>query len=182
MRFHRHRRDRFVSRSSCTERAHAARRALIAHPKWVDGCHRFAAAFAVSNVARRRSAYRVRAYGDRDFGRDGSGRRLAAQLFQSALLRADDRLVLAGHGTSTTGKRLLPERMDLLAICEMTDAEHLARALVWAATHEPCANEAFNITNGDYIRWRNVWPEIASIFRYAGRRRAAGSAHRVHVR
>jgi hypothetical protein len=27
-----------------------------------------------------------------------------------------------------------------------------------------CANQAVNITNGDFIRWRNVWPRIASIF------------------
>ncbi len=46
----------------------------------------------------------------------------------------------------------------------MTDAEHLARALVWAATNARCASEAFNITNGDYIRWQNVWADIASFF------------------
>jgi nucleoside-diphosphate-sugar epimerase len=50
------------------------------------------------------------------------------------------------------------------AVCEMTDASHLARALLWAATDERCANEAFNITNGDYIRWQNVWPAIAACF------------------
>ncbi len=27
-----------------------------------------------------------------------------------------------------------------------------------------CANQAVNITNGDFIRWRNVWPRIAAIF------------------
>ena len=46
----------------------------------------------------------------------------------------------------------------------MTDAEHLARAMVWAATDERCANEAFNITNGDYVRWENLWPIIAETF------------------
>jgi len=50
------------------------------------------------------------------------------------------------------------------AIAEMTDAEHLARAMVWAATDEKCANEAFNITNGDYFRWENLWPRIAESF------------------
>jgi nucleoside-diphosphate-sugar epimerase len=50
------------------------------------------------------------------------------------------------------------------AVCEMTDATHLARALVWSATDERCTNEAFNITNGDYIRWQNIWPAIAACF------------------
>ena len=27
-----------------------------------------------------------------------------------------------------------------------------------------CANQAVNITNGDYIRWRNVWPRVAAVF------------------
>ena len=26
------------------------------------------------------------------------------------------------------------------------------------------ANEAFNITNGDYFRWSNVWPKLAAVF------------------
>jgi hypothetical protein len=35
---------------------------------------------------------------------------------------------------------------------------------LWAATEKRCENQAFNITNGDYIRWRNVWPKIATVF------------------
>jgi nucleoside-diphosphate-sugar epimerase len=50
------------------------------------------------------------------------------------------------------------------ALMEMTDAEHLARAMVWAATDRRCANEAFNITNGDYVRWEHLWPVIAEHF------------------
>ena len=30
------------------------------------------------------------------------------------------------------------------------------------ATDARCANQAFNITNGDLIRWENLWPEIAA--------------------
>jgi nucleoside-diphosphate-sugar epimerase len=50
------------------------------------------------------------------------------------------------------------------AIYQMTDASLLARAMVWAATTPRCANEAFNLTNGDFIRWCNVWPVIAAFF------------------
>ena len=39
------------------------------------------------------------------------------------------------------------------ALYQVTDAEHLARAVVWMATEPRCANEAFNITNGDLFRW-----------------------------
>jgi len=49
-------------------------------------------------------------------------------------------------------------------IIEMTDAGLLARATVWAATDERCANQAFNITNGDLFRWNEMWPSIASSF------------------
>ena len=38
----------------------------------------------------------------------------------------------------------------------------LARALVWAATEPRCANRAFNITNGDLVRWCHLWPGIAA--------------------
>ncbi|MDR3556235.1 MAG: hypothetical protein P4L55_15895 [Syntrophobacteraceae bacterium] len=47
---------------------------------------------------------------------------------------------------------------------EATDAVHLARAAVWAATHPECANQVFNITNGDYFRWEHLWPRIAGFF------------------
>jgi hypothetical protein len=46
----------------------------------------------------------------------------------------------------------------------VTESEHFARAAWWAATTPGCANQAFNITNGDYFRWRNVWPKIADVF------------------
>jgi nucleoside-diphosphate-sugar epimerase len=44
------------------------------------------------------------------------------------------------------------------------DATHLARALTWMVSTPACANEAFNITNGDLIRWENVWPKFAKYF------------------
>ena len=50
------------------------------------------------------------------------------------------------------------------SIYQVTDSAHFATAALWAATEPRCANEAFNITNGDYFRWRNVWPRIAQVF------------------
>ncbi|WP_309643604.1 SDR family oxidoreductase [Phenylobacterium sp.] len=50
------------------------------------------------------------------------------------------------------------------SLLEMTDAGLLARATVWAATDPACANQAFNITNGDLFRWSELWPKIARAF------------------
>ena len=50
------------------------------------------------------------------------------------------------------------------AIMEMTDAELLAKAVVWAGENDACDGQAFNITNGDFDRWANLWPRIAQFF------------------
>jgi nucleoside-diphosphate-sugar epimerase len=50
------------------------------------------------------------------------------------------------------------------ALYEVTDARILAHAAEWASTTPGCAGEAFNITNGDYFRWCNVWPAFAEHF------------------
>ena len=50
------------------------------------------------------------------------------------------------------------------AIYQVTESTHLANATLWAATDERCANQAYNITNGDYFRWANLWPRIAEVF------------------
>jgi nucleoside-diphosphate-sugar epimerase len=50
------------------------------------------------------------------------------------------------------------------SLIEMTDADLLARATVWAATTEAGRNEAYNITNGDLFRWSSMWPAIAAFF------------------
>jgi nucleoside-diphosphate-sugar epimerase len=50
------------------------------------------------------------------------------------------------------------------ALYQCTDSGLLARAMVWMATTPGCANQAFNITNGDLIRWENTWPKIARYF------------------
>jgi nucleoside-diphosphate-sugar epimerase len=50
------------------------------------------------------------------------------------------------------------------ALYQCTDANQLAKAIAWMATDPKCANEAFNITNGDFIRWENLWPSLATYF------------------
>jgi nucleoside-diphosphate-sugar epimerase len=47
---------------------------------------------------------------------------------------------------------------------EATDARLIARAMEWAGTTEACANQIFNITNGDVYLWENVWPRLAAVF------------------
>ncbi|MEO1688035.1 MAG: SDR family oxidoreductase [Pseudomonadota bacterium] len=47
------------------------------------------------------------------------------------------------------------------ALYQVVDAAHLARAAVWMATDPACANEAFNIVNGEPFRWRRLWPGLA---------------------
>lgn len=44
------------------------------------------------------------------------------------------------------------------ALYQCTEADHLARAMMWAATSPNGAKQAFNITNGDFIRWKLAWP------------------------
>ena len=50
------------------------------------------------------------------------------------------------------------------SLLEMTDASLLAAATVWAATDPRCANQAFNIANGDLFRRAEMWPRIAGFF------------------
>lgn len=50
-------------------------------------------------------------------------------------------------------------------LMDITDAGLLAKATVWAATSKQCMNQAFNITNGDLIRWTDLWPKIAAYFK-----------------
>ena len=50
------------------------------------------------------------------------------------------------------------------SIYQVTESAHFAEAALWAATEPRCANQAYNITNGDYFRWCNVWPRIAEMF------------------
>lgn len=48
-------------------------------------------------------------------------------------------------------------------LTEVTDATHLAEAVLWLATQPAGQNRAFNITNGDAFRWRYMWPRLADM-------------------
>jgi nucleoside-diphosphate-sugar epimerase len=50
------------------------------------------------------------------------------------------------------------------ALYQCTSADQLVAALLWMAQEPACGNQAFNITNGDYFRWANVWPLLARYF------------------
>ena len=50
------------------------------------------------------------------------------------------------------------------SLYQAVDADLLANAIVWAATEPACANQAFNITNGDCYRWSYLWPRLADFF------------------
>ena len=49
-------------------------------------------------------------------------------------------------------------------ITEATDAALLGRAIRWAAGAAESRNETFNVTNGDQLVWRSVWPTVAGVF------------------
>ncbi len=55
-----------------------------------------------------------------------------------------------------------PENYNALFQC--TDATLLAKAVTWMATDPACANEPFNMLNGDFFRWSNLWPVFAKYF------------------
>ncbi len=47
---------------------------------------------------------------------------------------------------------------------QFTDLALLARAAAWMAEEPRCANQAFNVVNGDYPLWSELWPQFASWF------------------
>ena len=50
------------------------------------------------------------------------------------------------------------------SLTQVTSIELLARAMAWMTTEPACANQAFNVTNGDIFRWNRLWPRIADAF------------------
>lgn len=47
---------------------------------------------------------------------------------------------------------------------QFTDTALLARCIAWMADEPRCANEGFNVVNGDYPRWSDLWPQFARGF------------------
>jgi nucleoside-diphosphate-sugar epimerase len=50
------------------------------------------------------------------------------------------------------------------ALYQVTSADLLARATIWAGETAAAQNEIFNVTNGDALRWQHMWPRIAKMF------------------
>lgn len=46
-------------------------------------------------------------------------------------------------------------------VTDITDARLLGRHAVWSATEPTAHDQAFNTTNGDVFRWRQMWPRVA---------------------
>ena len=47
-------------------------------------------------------------------------------------------------------------------VVDITDAALLADHQLWAATTPAASDTAFNIVDGDVIRWRRLWPRLAA--------------------
>jgi nucleoside-diphosphate-sugar epimerase len=46
---------------------------------------------------------------------------------------------------------------------EVTEARHLAQAILWLSTRAEGTDRGFNVTNGDAFRWRHMWPRLAGL-------------------
>ena len=49
------------------------------------------------------------------------------------------------------------------SVTEAIDANLLARAITFAQEHPQCADETYNITNGDVCRWPDLFPSLAEM-------------------
>lgn len=49
------------------------------------------------------------------------------------------------------------------ALAQVTDSAHLARASAWAADNAK-AGEAYNVANGDFFRWEQLWAMVSRYF------------------
>lgn len=84
----------------------------------------------------------------------GSGRSMAMVIAVYAAISKELGLPLQFPGTPG----------NFQAIYQVVDATLLAKAIAWISTEPRCAGQAFNVTNGDYIRWVNLWPGFARFF------------------
>jgi len=50
------------------------------------------------------------------------------------------------------------------SLIQVIDSEILARAAIWVSTTPSCANQGFNVVNGDMFRWKHMWPVLARWF------------------
>lgn len=47
---------------------------------------------------------------------------------------------------------------------QVMDAEMLARAAINVSTEPGCANNVYNVSNGEFFHWRDLWPVFAGFF------------------
>lgn len=47
---------------------------------------------------------------------------------------------------------------------DVSDSRLIANLTLFASSHSNCANQAFNITNGDYFSWRYMLPRLGPYF------------------
>jgi nucleoside-diphosphate-sugar epimerase len=67
-------------------------------------------------------------------------------------------------------------------VFEGVDADLAGRAIRWAGESEAARNQAFNVTNGDVMSWRHVWPAIAdALGMQTGEDRPFSLAHELHA-
>ncbi len=50
------------------------------------------------------------------------------------------------------------------SLTQLTSTDLLCRAMAWMTTDDNAADQAFNIANGDLIRWCRFWPKLADAF------------------
>jgi len=63
---------------------------------------------------------------------------------------------------ATDGKFVFPgSQAQWNGVVDLTDAGQLADHQLWAATTAEAADTAFNVVNGDVVRWRRLWSQLA---------------------
>ncbi len=50
------------------------------------------------------------------------------------------------------------------SLTQLTSTTLLSRAITWMATDDEATDNAFNVANGDLIRWSRFWPKLAAAF------------------
>lgn len=50
------------------------------------------------------------------------------------------------------------------SLAQFTTGEVLASAMAWMATEPKATGHAFNVANGDLVRWSRFWPRLAAAF------------------
>lgn len=63
-----------------------------------------------------------------------------------------------------TKLRFPGSRVAWSGFCDASDADLIAEHQIWASVDPFAKNEAFNCTNGDVFKWKQLWPMLAEHF------------------